>query len=75
MMHLKQMNLLHQNKEGEWGKYVSLSNSTRCYWLTASPDELSLINGKRRGKANRELNERYAKIEEEVKKELGDLYG
>ncbi len=30
---------------------------------------------KRRGKANRELNERYAKIEEEIKKELGNLYG
>ena len=75
MMHKKQMNLLHQNKEGVWGKYVSLPYSTQCYWLAASPDELSLVNGKRRGKANRELNERYAKIEEEVKKELGDLYG
>ena len=50
-------------------------NSTQCYWVKASPKELALINGKRRGKANQELNERYARIEEEVKKELGDLYG
>ena len=75
MMHLKQMRLLHQNKEGEWGKYIAEPYSTQCYWLKASPEELALVNGRRRGKANRELNERYAKIEEEVKKELGDLYG
>ena len=37
--------------------------------------EMEMLNGKRRGKANPELNERYAKIEEEVKKELGDFYG
>jgi hypothetical protein len=75
MKHLKQMRLLHQNKEGEWGKYVTPPNSTQCYWVKASPSEMEMLNGKRRGKANRELNERYAKIEEEVKKELGDLYG
>ena len=75
MKHLKQMGLLHQNKEGEWGKYDALPNTTQCYWLPASPSEMEMLNGKRRGKANRELNERYAKIEEEVKKELGDLYG
>ena len=75
MKHLKQMGLLHQNKDGVWGKYVAQPNSTQCYWLKASSDELSLVNGKRRGKANRELNERYAKKEEEVKKELGDFYG
>ena len=75
MKHLKQMRLLHQNKEGKWGKYVAPPNSTQCYWVKASSAELSLVNGKRRGKANRELNEQYRKIEEEVKKELGDLYG
>ena len=75
MMHKKQMNLLHQNKEGVWGKYVAQPHSTQCYWVGATPSELEIINGKRRGKANRELNERYARIEEEVKKELGHLYG
>ena len=75
MKHLKQMRLLHQNKEWEWGKYVAPPNSTQCYWVKASSAELSLVNGKRRDKANRELNEQYAKKEEEVKKELGDLYG
>ena len=75
MKHLKQMRLLHQNKYGVWGKYIAQSNSTQCHWVEASPEELALVNGKRRGKANRELNERYAKIEEEVKKELGDFYG
>ena len=75
MKHLKQMRLLHQNKNGVWGKYIPQPNSTQCHWVKASSKELALINGKRRGKANQELNERYAKIEEEVKKELGDLYG
>ena len=74
-MHTKQMNLLHQNKECVWGKYVALPHSTQCFWVKATPSELETINGKRRGKANRELNERYAKIEEEVKKKLGNLYG
>ena len=75
MMHKKQMNLLHQNKEGVWCKYVAPPHSTQCYWVGATPSELEIINGKRRGKANRELNERYARIEEQVKKELGHLYG
>ena len=75
MKHLKQMRLLHQNKDGVWGKYIAQPNSTQCHWVEATPSELEIINGKRRGKANRELNERYARIEEEVKKELGDLYG
>ena len=74
MKHKKQLGLLHQNKEGIWGKYIAFSNSTQCHWVEASPDELALVNGRRRGKANRELNERYAKILEEVKKEFGDLY-
>ena len=74
-MHSKQMILLHQNEFGIWGKYISSPKSTVCYWEEASPSEMEMLNGKRRGKANRELNERYAKIEEEVKKELGDLYG
>ena len=69
------MNLLHQNEFGVWGKYITRSDSTVCYWQEANPSEMDMLNGKRRGKANRELNERYAKIEEEVKKELGDLYG
>ena len=75
MMHSIHMNLLHQNEFGIWGKYISSPKSTVCYWEEASPSEMEMLNGKRRGKANRELNERYAKIEEEVKKELGDLYG
>ena len=75
MKHLKQMRLLHQNKDGVWGKYIAQPNSTQCHWVEATSSELEIINGKRRGKANRELNERYAKVEEEVKKELGDLYG
>ena len=74
-MHKKQMNLLHQNKEGVWGNFVGPPLSTQCYWVGATPSELEIINGKRRGKANRELNERYARIEEQVKKELGHLYG
>ena len=69
------MRLLHQNKDGVWGKYLAQPNSTQCHWVEATPSELEIINGRRRGKANQELNERYAKIEEEVKKELGDLYG
>ena len=69
------MRLLHQNKDGVWGKYIAQPNSTQCHCVEATSSELEIINGKRRGKANRELNERYAKIEEEVKKELGDLYG
>ncbi len=69
------MNLLHQNEFGIWGKYITSPKSTVCYWEEASPSEMEMLNGKRRGKANRELNEKYAKIEEEVKKELGDLYG
>ena len=69
------MGLLHQNKEGEWGKYIALPNSTQCHWVKATSSELEFLTRKRRGKANRELNERYARIEEEVKKELGDLYG
>ena len=75
MMHSKQMNLLHQNEFGIWGKYISSPKSTVCYWEEASPSEMEMLNGKRRGKANRELNERYARIEEQVKKELGHLYG
>ena len=75
MKHLRQMNLLHQNEFGIWGKYITSPRSTACCWTEASPSEMEMLNGKRRGKANRELNERYAKIEEEVKKELGDLYG
>ena len=46
MKHLKQMRLLHQNKEGEWGKYVAPPNSTQCYWVKACSAELSLVNGK-----------------------------
>ena len=65
------MRLLHKNKDGEWGKYVALPNSTQCYWVKASPKELALINGKRRGKANQELNERYARIEEEAERGEG----
>ena len=75
MKHIKQMGLLHQNEFGIWGKYISSPKSTVCYWEEASPSEMEMLNGKRRGIANRELNEQYAKIEEEVKKELGDFYG
>ena len=75
MKHIKQMGLLHQNEFGIWGNYISSPKSTVCYWEEASPSEMEMLNGKRRGKANRELNEQYAKIEEEVKKELGDFYG
>ena len=36
------MRLLHQNKEGEWGKYVAPPNSTQCYWVKASPSEMEI---------------------------------
>ena len=52
MKHLKQIGLLHQNKNGVWGKYLAQPNSTQCYWVEATPSELEIINGKRRGKAN-----------------------
>tara|TARA_A100001011_G_scaffold119845_2_gene126422 strand:- start:5333 stop:5545 length:213 start_codon:yes stop_codon:yes gene_type:complete len=70
------MNLLHQNENGVWGKFiVDPPNSTRCRWREATESELAFLKRKRRGKANEELNKRFAEITEEVKKELGDLYG
>ena len=73
MIHRKQLGLLHQNEEGVWGKYIGSPNSTACHWREASPSELAIVNGKRRGKANKELNERFAKYSKEMEELLQEI--
>ena len=73
MIHRNQLNLLHQNEHGVWGKYIGRWDTTACFWREADPTELAMVNGKRRAKANKELNDTFAKWSIKTERILNEI--